>query len=240
MIRLCMFIHLFTLVQIGIAQVDPLQTPAWKEYFKTRVYEKKALPFSDDTFWELNDAYTPYQEYPVLLIYSDGTSRVIQWSFEGLDKLIYKKEALTATDFVRYEKENIAYMVFDSILFKNARIGNMITGDFMIVYKKGPVSLYREYYTSPITRDNIQSVLTPFYLGEIEKNFYLGSLKKKLMKLVEDYPELKEKIKDSAVGYQGEDNDILRIADEYNRWTKENYPYRFADHAVFFWEEAEY
>ncbi len=240
MIRFCISICLLTFFQSAFAQQDPLQTSEWKEFFREKVYEKQALQFSDETFWELNDSYTYYQAYPVLLIYSDSTSRIIQWSFEGLDKLVYKKEALTATDFERWEKENLAYMVFDSILFKNPRVGNKIAGDFMVVYKKGPLSLYREYYTSPITRENIQSVLTPYYLGEMVKNFYLGSLRKKLMKLVEDYPELQEKIKEGATGYQEEDEDILRIADEYNIWTKENYPYRFADHAVFFWQEAEY
>ena len=165
---------------------------------------------------------------------------MVQWSFEGLDQLIYKKEALTTSDFERYEKENIAYMVFDSVLFKNPLVGNMIAGDFMIVYKKGPISIYREYYTSPITRTYIESSLTPYYLGEPVLNFYLGSLKKKLMKLVQDYPRLEKKIKDDIIGYHGQDDDILRIADEYNVWTKANYPYRFADHNVFLWQDVDY
>ncbi len=225
---------------VALAQQDPLETPEWKEYFKNKTYEKQALKFSDETFWDINDSYIAYQEYPLLLIYSDGTSRLIQWSFEGLDKLIYKKEAFTATDFVRYEKENLTYIVFDSVLYKNPQVGNKIAGDFMIVYKKGPISLYREYYTSPITRDNIESVLTPYYLGEMVKNFYLGILKKKLMKLVEEYPALRQKIKDETDGYREEEEDMLRIAAEYNSWTKENYPYRYADHAVFMWQEPEY
>ena len=240
MTRIATSLLFLLVIQIGLAQSDPLQSPEWQQYFEQKTYEQHALKFSDETFWEINDTYIAYQEYPVMLIYSDGTSNVIQWSFEGLDKLIYKKEALTATDFVRYEKENIAYMVFDSILFKNPRVGNMITGDFMIVYKKGPISLYREYYTSPITRDNIESVMTPYYLGEMVKNFYLGPIRKKLMKLVEDYSLLQQKVKNGETGYQGGHEDLLLIAEEYNVWTKENYPYRYADHAVFFWQDAGY
>ena len=240
MTRICLSPLIFFVLQIGFAQQDPLQTPEWKKFFNEKTYEKHALRFSDETFWDINDSYIAYQEYPVLLIYSDGTSRVIQWSFEGLDKLILKKEAFTATDFVRYEKENLTYIVFDSVLYKNPRVGNMIAGDFMIVYKKGPISLYREYYTSPITRDNIESVLTPYYLSEMVKNFYLGSRRKKLVKLVEDFPDLQQKIKDGANGYEEQDEDMLRIAEEYNLWTKENYPYRYADHAVFMWQEVEY
>lgn len=240
MIRIVILSYLLICAQLGTAQNDLLKTPEWNEYFANKMYEKKALHFTDETFWEINDTYTYYQPYPLLLVYSDGTSRMIEWSFEGIDQLIYKKEALTATDFERYEKENIAYMVFDSILFKNPRVGNMVAGDFMIAYKKGPISLFREFYTSPVTRENIQSVLTPYYLGEMVQNFYLGSLKKKLMNLVEDYPRLRKKIKDDIIGYQGQDDDMLRIAEEYNAWTKENYPYRFADHSVFLWQDVGY
>ncbi len=146
----------FSTSTICVAQ-DLLQSDKWIEFFTDRPYLEKATTITDANFWEVDAGYTYYTSYPLLLIYQDGGAAEIEWSYGGLASLINKKEALEDIKFERYEKENIAYIVFDGYLFKNPFIGNAIDGDFMLVYEEGPISVYREYYSSPITRENIES-----------------------------------------------------------------------------------
>lgn len=226
---------LCVLVVSHVASQDLLDTPEWQSFFKERKYEKRALEITDETFWDFDSRYTYYTLYPLLLIYGDGRSEVIQWQYDGLNNLIHKKHSLLDEDYERIEKENLAYIVFDSLLLKNPMVGNMIDGDFMIVYKRGPLSIYREYYTSPIERDNIESAIAVYHLSESVDNFYLGSFEKKASKLVSDYPRLAKKIKDRILGYSNTLDDMIRIAEEYNAWVEENYPYRYEEHTVMFW-----
>lgn len=223
-----------------LAQENPLDTDRWKAFFAERSYEKNALSLNDDTFWTVSDSYTYDADYPLLIIYADKTSEEIIVKYEGLHSLIYKKTPLIGSDSEHLGKENIAYMVFDGLLLKNPLIGNMIAGDFMIVCKKGPLSLYREFFTSPIERNNIESALSPYYMGEPVTSFHLGSFSKKTSKLLKDCEELAGKIDDGLPGYSDVDVDFLRIAEEYNAWVKENYPYRYADHLAMFWQYPEY
>ncbi|MEO9872069.1 hypothetical protein [Ekhidna sp.] len=229
------FILIVFVTQIALAQ-DPLETEKWQLFFTERPYLEKALNINDETFWDVDETYTYYTSYPVLLVYSDGTSREINWSFGGLSTLINKQEALEDIDFERYEKENLAYIVFDGYLLKNPEIGNAIQGDFMIVYAEGPISIYREYYSSPITRDNTSSAFAIYKESELEDGFYLGKFEKKAAKLVGDYPKLAKKITDKIIGYRNEEDDLIRIAKEYNRLVKENNPYRYDDHYLKFWQ----
>lgn len=215
---------------------DLLKSEKWTNFFTERPYLEKARTITDDTFWDIDASYTYYTSYPVLLVYDDGGAVEIEWSFGGLPTLINKKEALEDMDFERYEKENIAYIVFDGYLLKNPMVGNAIEGDFMIVYEEGPLSVYREYYTSPITRDNIQSAFAIYKESQVDDTFYLGKFEKKAAKLVSDYPRLAQKIKDRIIGYRNEEDDIIRIAQEYNALVKENNPYRYEDHYLKFWQ----
>ncbi len=229
----------FTICIITIPVVHAqnlLESEKWSNFFTERPYLEKAVNITDETFWEIDESYTYYTSYPLLLVYSDGTASEIKWSFGGLSNLINKKEALEDMDFQRYEKENIAYIVFDGYLFKNPMVGNAIEGDFMIVYEEGPISIYREYYTSPITRDNISSAFAIYKESQLDDTFYLGKFEKKAAKLVSDYPVLVNKIRDRIIGYRNEEDDIIRIAREYNALVKENNPYRYEDHYLKFWQ----
>ncbi|MEO9483889.1 MAG: hypothetical protein ABJG47_10605 [Ekhidna sp.] len=213
-----------------------LDSEEWSAFFTERPYLDKAQSINDNTFWEVDASYTYYTSYPVLLVYQDGGAVEINWSYSGLATLIDKKTALEDMDFDRYEKENLVYIVFDGYLFKNPMVGNAIEGDFMIVYEEGPISIYREYYTSPITRDNISSAFAIYKESQLDDSFYLGKFEKKAAKLVSDYPKLADKIKDRILGYRNEEDDIIRIAREYNALVQENNPYRYEDHYLKFWQ----
>ncbi|MEP1033521.1 hypothetical protein [Ekhidna sp.] len=213
-----------------------LETEKWTKFFTERPYLEKAVNITDETFWDVDASYTYYTSYPVLLVYQDGGAIEINWSYGGLSTLINKKEALEDMDFQRYEMENIVYIVFDGYLFKNPIIGNAIDGDFMIVYEEGPLSIYREYYSSPITRENISSAFAIYKESQLDDTFYLGKFEKKAAKLVGDYPKLAKKIKDKIIGYRNEADDIIRIAREYNALVKKNNPYRYEDHYLKFWQ----
>lgn len=219
----------------GFSQ-DLLKTEKWETFFSNRPYLEKAKNINDETFWEVDAAYTYYTSYPVLLIYLDGGTREINWSYSGLSSLINKKEAFQDMDFELFEKANVVYIVFDGYLFKNPLPGNAIEGDFMIVYEEGPLSIYREYYTSPITRENIESAFAIYKESVLDDSFYLGKFEKKAAKLVEEYPKLVKKIKDKIIGYRNEEDDLIRIAREYNALVKKNNPYRYDDHYLKSWQ----
>lgn len=233
--RLYIFLITTTTLTFSNAQ-NLLKSEKWTSFFTERPYLEKALNITDETFWDVDASYTYYTSYPVLLVYNDGGAVEINWSYGGLSTLINKKEALEDMDFERYEKENLLYIVFDGYLFKNPMVGNAIDGDFMIVYEEGPISIYREYYTSPITRDNISSAFAIYKESQLDDTFYLGKFEKKAAKLVEDYPKLANKIKDKIIGYRNESDDIIRIAREYNALVKENNPYRYEDHYLKPWQ----
>ncbi len=225
----------FIVTSFSYAQ-NLLETEKWIAFFEERPYLEKATRITDETFWAIDESYTYYTAYPVLLVYQDGGAAEINWSYSGLASLINKKEALEDMDFQRYEKENVVYIVFDGYLFKNPFVGNAIDGDFMIVYEEGPLSIYREYYTSPITRDNISSAFAIYKESQLDDTFYLGKFEKKAAKLVAEYPKLAKKIKDKIIGYRNEEDDIIRIAREYNALVKKNNPYRYEDHYLKFWQ----
>lgn len=229
-------VTLALLSSITLLSQDLLETEKWKAFFEEKPYEQRALAIDDETFWDVDQKFTYHISYPLFLIYEDQSSVEIQWTYEGLNNLLYKKHTLVDENFERYEKANIAYMVFDTLLLKNPMVGNAIDGDFMIVYKRGPMSIYREYYTSPIERGNIQSAFAIYHLSEKEDNFQLGAFEKKASKIVGDCEELAQKIKDKIIGYRNEEDDIIRIAVEYNEWVKANYPYRYEDHTWMFWQ----
>ena len=235
MLRLIVFLLAYSSLLLTFSQ-DPLKTEKWIQFFEERPYLEKALQINDETFWDVDASYTYYTAYPLLLIYSDGTSREINWSFAGLSSLINKKEALEDMDFERYAKENLSYIVFDGFLFMNPEVENAINGDFMLVYEQGPISVYREYYTNPITRESIESAFTIYKESQLVDSFQLGKFEKKAAKLVEDYPNIAQKIKDRIIGYRNEEDDIIRIAKEYNALVKKNNPYRYDDHYLLFWQ----
>lgn len=235
MIRTSIFlISLLSIIQ-GTAQ-DLLKTEKWQTFFTERPYLEKATLINDETFWDVDATYTYYTSYPILLIYLDGGTRELNWSYSGLASLINKKEAIKDMDFELYEKANVEYIVFDGYLFKNPLLENAIEGDFMIVYEEGPLSIYREYLTSPITRDNIESAFAIYKESELDDSFYLGKFEKKAAKLVEDYPTLAKKIKNKIIGYRNEEDDLIRIAREYNMLVKKNNPYRYGDHYLKSWQ----
>ncbi len=214
----------------SVAQ-DLLESEKWKSFFEEKAYLKNGAEITDDKFWEIDESYTYYDKYTLLIIFVDGKTEEFEWQYDGLSSLLNKKKALLDENFERLEKENIAYIVFDDYLLRNANMGNSIAGDFTFVLCEGPLSIYREYYTSPITRENTASGLMFTMDGRLVKDFYLGKFEKKAAKLVGDYSELSEKIKSRKAGYFNTQEDILRIAAEYNQWVKENNVYRYDDWA---------
>ncbi len=215
---------LMTIAQSTSAQ-SFLESEKWKQFFEEKVFAKKAEEMNDETFWEIDQSYTYYTNYPLLFIYSDGSTEEVQWQYDGLPILLDKKKSLMNKDFNRIEKANIAYIVFDEFLLRNLEVGNMISGDFAIVEIEGPISLYREYYSSPITEDNVVSGYRFYKYGEEVQGFYLGRFDKKASRLVADYPELAKKIKNVYIGYTKSDENVRRIVNEYNDWVKENDPF---------------
>ncbi len=215
---------------IGNSQ-NLLETEKWKSFFEEKSYLKKGAEVSDENFWEIDASYTLYDTYTLLIIFVNGKSEEFKWQYDGLSNLLNKKKALLDSKFERLEKENIAYIVFDGYLLRNPNMGNSITGDFTFVLCEGPLSVYREYYSSPITKENTVSALMFTMNGKLVKDFYLGKFEKKAAKLVSDYAELSEKIRSRKAGYFNKQEDILRIANEYNQWVMENNVYRYDDWA---------
>ncbi len=222
---------IFLLLSITGSSQDLLETEKWKTFFEEKPYLAKGAEITDDKFWELEASYTYYDTYTLLVIFVNGKSEEFKWQYDGLSNLLNKKKALLDENFERLEKENIAYIVFDDFLIRNPNMGNSIAGDFTFVLCEGPLSIYREYYSSPITKDNTVSGLMFTMNGKPVKDFYLGKFEKKASKLVADYTELSEKIRSKKAGYFNTQEDILRIADEYNRWVMENNIYRYDDWA---------
>ncbi len=210
---------------------NPHETEEWLTFFEEKSYLKKAAEITDENFWEIDASYTYYDNYTLLVIFVNGKSEEFNWQYDGLNNLLNKKKALLDADFERLEKENIAYIVFDGYLLRNPNMGNSITGDFTFVLCEGPLSVYREYYSSPITKDNTASGLMFTMNGKEVNDFYLGKFEKKAAKLVSDYPELSDKIRSRKAGYFNTLEDILRIANEYNQWVMETNVYRYDDWA---------
>lgn len=210
-------------------QQHPLETEKWKTFFEEKPYLEKGRGLTDDVFWKVNDSYTLYDTHTLLLIYINGRSEELKWQYDGLSMIIDKTKSFLDENFERVEKENLAYIVFDGILFRNPNMGNSIAGDFTIVLAEGPISIYREYYTCPITKDNLESGLLFTRNGRNFPDFYLGKFEKKAAKLVSDYSELAQKIRSQKAGYFNTLDDILRIANEYNQWVMENNIYRYDD-----------
>ncbi|WP_370087468.1 hypothetical protein [Ekhidna sp.] len=233
---LTLIITFLFMIQASAQDEDLLKSEKWVKFFTERPYLEKAKNINDETFWEVDEQYTYYTGYPLLLIYADGGTREIKWSYSGLASLIDKKQQLEDVDFERYAKENIVYIVFDGYLFKNPEVENAIHGNFMLVYAQGPLSVYREWITNPITRDNIASIFAIYKESQKDDTFYLGKFEKKAAKLVDDYPNLAKKIEDRIIGYRNEEDDIVRIAQEYNALVKKNNPYRYDDHYLFSWQ----
>lgn len=240
MLRLISILLLIFCNHSGFSQENPLDQEKWKDFFKTQAYEEKAVAINDKTFWDLDGTYNYYSNYPLLLIYVDGTAKEIEFQFEGLHQLIYKEAPIQLENLDKISKDGVAYMVFDGLLLRNSDAESTVSGDFFIVYKKGPLSLYREFYTSPIQRDLVESALVPYYMGELVENFYLGKFSKKTSKLLADFQDLSAKIRNERAGYTDTEKDFLRIASEYNVWVKENAPYKYDDHMAMFWQQAAY
>lgn len=212
-----------------IAQDLPLQTPKWQRFFEEKTYLEKGRVLTDETFWEVNDSYTRYDTTTLLLIYINGRSEELLWQYDGLSMIVDKSKAFLDENFERVEKENLAYIVFDGLLFRNPNMGNSVAGDFTVVLAEGPISVYREYYACPITKDNLESGLIFTRDGKPFSDFYLGKFEKKAAKLVADHLELADKIRSQKAGYFNSLEDILRIANEYNEWVRENNSYRYDD-----------
>lgn len=215
--------------KLSAQNVMPLETEKWQTFFNEKHYQEKGRQLTDENFWEMDGQYTYYDTYTVLLIYINGRSEELEWQYDGLSVLIDKAKAFLDKNFELVQKENLAYIVFDGILFRNPNMGNSIAGDFTVVLCEGPISVFREYYTSPITRDNLESGLMFTKDGKVVSDFYLGKFEKKAAKLVGDYEALAEKIKSQKFGYFNTEEDILRIVSEYNEWVKENNIYRYDD-----------
>ncbi|MEQ9403965.1 MAG: hypothetical protein RIM99_10285 [Cyclobacteriaceae bacterium] len=222
-------ILLITACNFLLQAQDPLETDKWIKFFEEKPYIQKGRALTDDKFWEIDQSYTYYDTTTLLLIYIRGNSEELKWQYDGLSSLIDKTQQLLDENFERVEKERLAYIVFDEYLFRNPNMGNSIAGDFTVVLCEGPLSIYREYYTSPITQDNLESGLMFRKDGKVISDFYLGRFEKKAAKLVSDYEELADKIKSERFGYFNTEEDILRIAEEYNAWIKETNIYRFED-----------
>ncbi|MEP1093903.1 MAG: hypothetical protein ABJG78_02270 [Cyclobacteriaceae bacterium] len=227
---LTFFVFVFLLGPICSAQ-NLLETEKWKKFFSEKPYLKKGAEITDDKFWEIDESYTYYQNYTLLIIFSNGATEELKWQYDGLPNLLNKKQPLLDKNFETLEKQNIAYIVFDNYLLRNSKMGNAISGDFTFVLCEGPVSIYREYYSSPITPENTASGFMYRKEGKIVSDFYLGKFEKKAAKLVGDHSELAEKIRGKKAGYFNTEADMLRIANEYNLWVQENYPYRYEDWA---------
>jgi len=216
-----------------------LESQEWKSYFDNRVYEKHADKLGKENFWDFDSNYTYYIGYPLFIVYLDGSSELIQWQYDGLDKLFRKKYTLLNDNLDRIEKSSIAYMVFDDMLLKNTMPENIINGGFNIMHTKGPLSVLKEFYVPENSREDLQTFWAVYLFDEKIDNLYLGSFTKKISKIVRDCPDLSGKIKDRMPGYTNMD-DLPNIAKEYNKWVKQNYPYRYADHTAMFWQTPAY
>lgn len=232
------YVALFVLVNASLGQ-NLLDSERWLPYFKEHSFEQHANQLTKENFWDYDRKHTYYTNYPLFIVFVDGSSELIQWQYDGLDNLFRKQHTLVGEDMERIEKGNIAYMVFDKMLLKNSMPENMLEGDFMIVHKKGPLSIYKEFYVPESDKSIVQTFWSAHLLGEKIDNLYLGKFTKKFSRILEESSGLSSKIKERILGYANLD-DLPNIAGEYNVWVEENYPYRFADHVSFFWQTPSY
>lgn len=209
---------------------NSIQNSKWMPFFSDKVYLDGARKINDNTFWKVDESYTYYDTVSLLLIYENGVTEEALWQYDGLSSLIDKKKTILNENFDPMEKEDVAYIAFDNLLLRNPNTSNSVSGDFTIVCVEGPISIFREYYTSPITRENIASGFTIYKEGKLIDNFYLGKFDKKAFKLVEDYPRLGNKVKKKLLGYTNTEENLFRIAEEYNLWIKEYFPHIYEEY----------
>ena len=79
---------------VSVNAQNLLEENEWKSFLETRAYEEKALEINDQTFWEVSNGFKIGTFHPLLLIYNNGKTRLINWKFIGMDELLYKKSAL--------------------------------------------------------------------------------------------------------------------------------------------------
>jgi len=211
----------------------------WKTYFENHDFQDHATKLTEENFWDYDKKHTYYTAYPLLVVFLDGSSEVVQWQYDGLDNLFRKQHTLIGENMERIEKGSIAFMVFDQMLLKNSMPENMIEGDFMIVHKKGPLSVYKEFFVPENDKSIVQTFWHLYLVGEEVDNLYLGRFTKRISKLLEESQELSMKIRNRILGYSNLD-DLPNIAGDYNEWVKGKYPYRYDDYVAFFWQTPSY
>lgn len=198
------------------------QTADWREVLKDRIFEKTGQTVTDKNFFEFDESYHYFTDYPLTLIHPDGSFDEIMFQYEGFAKLLDKKQPILDANFQRIEKADIEYLLFDTFLFKNMDVGEMITEDFALVCVEGPISVYREYYTAPITKENIASGFRVFEDRKEFTGFYLGKFKNKVANLIKDNEGLSLKVKNEEPGYTESDENFFKIVEEYNEWVQTN------------------
>jgi hypothetical protein len=208
------------------AQIQ-IDNEKWRLFFENKTFMEGARKINDGTFWEVDESYTYYDTVSLFLIYEDGSTEEALWQYDGLSSLLDKTKTILNEDFQTLEKEDIAFIAFDNLLLKNPNTSHSVLGDFVIVCVLGPISLYREFYATPVTRENINSGFSINKEGKLVDGFYLGKFEKKAFKLVEDYPRLANKIKKKFLGYTNTEENMYRIVIEYNNYVNEYFPFIF-------------
>lgn len=202
-----------------------IENEKWKSFFDDKVYVEGSKRITDNTFFKVDESYTYYDTVSLFIIYENGATEEALWQYNGLSSLMDKTTTILNEDFQILDKEDIAFIAFDDLLFKNPNTTHNVLGDFVIVCVLGPISIYREFYVNPITHENIDSGFSINKEGKIIDGFYLGKFEKKAYKLVEDYPRLANKVKKKFLGYTNTEENMYRIATEYNDYVNEYFPY---------------
>jgi hypothetical protein len=134
------------------AQIQ-INNEKWAPFFENKTFMEGARKINDRTFWEVDESYTYYDTVSLFLIYEDGSTEEALWQYDGLSSLLDKTKTILNEDFQTLEKEDIAFIAFDNLLLKNPNTSHSVLGDFVIVCVLGPISLYREFYATPVTRE---------------------------------------------------------------------------------------
>jgi hypothetical protein len=208
-----------------------LSNPKWREFFESlATFRKDIHGMKLETF---DKQYIPGNAYSALIVYKDGFAYEGRVIFNGMADLCDQKRPLVILnkrgDPSPQPKRQFAYFVFDQYLFRYSNfVSESEWAHWGIVYLNGPIHAMKTFIVQPGVTSPIitESHFTFKHKRLVTSNIMSlgtgGGAKKSLSKMVNDYPEMAEKIMLEEEGYRLENR--IKILEEYNAWVSENQP----------------
>lgn len=188
----------------------------WKEYFADRNFSRFYV--TEEYLLEEGTAYEG------LLLFADGSASETSITFPGMKYMLIALEShdelQTAEGVVL--KSKLQALVINNYYFKK------VNGRWHWFSVEGPVSIF--------TFLDEGSMVTSIHNTRQKDMLDMATLalgyKKKMLKLLGDFPELSAKISAKQEGYKFLDGKTNEVVQEYNLWVKANDPDWYKEHLL--------